>query len=85
MNINTKNCPICPRACELSAPHCERGAEYARTGTIPQERELGHNHRNGPRLRFEKRYCDEDTGTTKGIHSQHGRVEKSSGTGSASD
>lgn len=34
-NENTKKCPICPRACELSAPHCERGAEYARTGIIP--------------------------------------------------
>jgi len=55
MNENTKNCPICPRACELSAPRCERGAEYARTGTIPQEREHGHNHRNGPRLCFEKK------------------------------
>lgn len=54
-NENTKKCLICPRACELSAPHCERGAEYARTGIIPQEREHGHDHSNAPRLRFEKR------------------------------
>lgn len=54
-NGNTKNCPICPRECELSAPHCESGAEYARTGVIPQERERGHDHRSAPRLHFEKK------------------------------
>lgn len=54
-NENTKKCPICPRACELSAPHCERGAEYAETGIIPQEREHGHDRRNTQRLHFEKK------------------------------
>lgn len=51
-NAETKNCSLCPQACELSAPHCERGAEYARTGIIPEH---GHNHRNAARLRFEKK------------------------------
>lgn len=70
MSTNTKNCPICPRGCDLSAPHCGRGAEYARTGSLPQEsfpqeREHGrgqghghgegHSHGAGPRLSFEKR------------------------------
>lgn len=33
---NTKNqCPICPRGCDLRAPHCARGAEYARSGKQP--------------------------------------------------
>lgn len=54
-NVNTTNCLICQRACELSAPHCERGEEYAKTGIIPQEREHGHAHRNTQRLHFEKK------------------------------
>lgn len=53
MEPNTKKCPICHRECDLSNPHCERGAEYARTGKLPQERE--HGHAPAPRLRFEKR------------------------------
>lgn len=59
MKPNAKNCPICPRECELSAPHCERGEEYAKTGKLPQERghdhDHGHGHGNAPRLRFEKK------------------------------
>lgn len=55
MNENTKNCPICPRGCDLSAPHCGRGEEYARTGTLPQEQEHGHNPGHAPRLRFERK------------------------------
>ncbi len=53
MNENIKYCPICPRRCDLSAPHCERGSEYKRTGTLPREGENGHVH--APRLQFEKR------------------------------
>lgn len=53
MNDNTKNCPICPRACDLSAPRCGRGEEYAKTGIFPQEH--GHSHGHSPRLRFEKK------------------------------
>ncbi|MDO5422129.1 MAG: hypothetical protein Q4F41_00200 [Eubacteriales bacterium] len=50
MSENVKKCPVCPRECDLSAPHCKRGEEYARTGKIPEERG-GH----GPRLQFEKK------------------------------
>lgn len=53
MNENTKTCPICPRGCSLSSPHCERGAEYAKTGRLPQEQE--HSHGHSPRLQFEKK------------------------------
>lgn len=38
-NSREKNCPICPRGCELSAPHCGRGEEYARTGNLPKGQE----------------------------------------------
>ena len=61
MNENTKNCPICPRHCDLSSPHCGRGAEYAKTGKLPQEQEHGqshhghHGHEHHHRLQFEKR------------------------------
>ncbi len=55
MDLNTKNCPICPRGCDLTAPHCERGREYARTGSIPQNRGQDPHHGNAPRLHFEKR------------------------------
>lgn len=53
MNENIKKCPICPRQCDLSAPHCERGMEYKKTGVIPQKK--GHGRENSPRLYFEKR------------------------------
>lgn len=68
MNENTNTCPICPRHCDLSAPHCGRGAEYAKTGKLPAEHDHGHgdhghggdhhhggDHGHGPRLQFEKR------------------------------
>ncbi len=55
MNGNTKNCPICPRGCDLSAPHCGRGEEYAKTGNISQDREHGRRHGHSPRLSFEKK------------------------------
>lgn len=51
MNENKKTCPICPRECDLSSPHCERGAEYAKTGKLPQEPD----HGRAPRLRFDKK------------------------------
>lgn len=46
---NTKICPVCPRGCELSSPHCSRGEEYARTGKLPQKGEHPH------RLNFDKK------------------------------
>lgn len=55
MKENTNICPICPRGCSLSSPHCARGAEYAKTGNLPKEQEHGHGHGNAPRLRFEKK------------------------------
>lgn len=51
MNETKKNCPGCSRNCELSAPHCERGAEYARTGVLPEKPAGGH----GGHLKFENR------------------------------
>lgn len=54
MKNNEKNCPICPRGCDLRAPHCARGAEYAKTGKLPQGAGHGeHPHGGAPRLRFE--------------------------------
>lgn len=59
MNEKTKNCPICPRGCDLTEPHCERGAEYAKTGKLPQECGHGHGHEHGhehlSRLIFEEK------------------------------
>lgn len=50
-NITEGKCPCCSRGCDLSAPHCERGEEYAKTGKIPEG--AGHGHAHG-RLQFEK-------------------------------
>ena len=53
MTETTKYCPCCGRHCDLSAPHCGRGEEYARTGVIPQ----GHgqqDHEHMPRERGER-------------------------------
>lgn len=55
MNEHAKICPICPRGCDLSSPHCERGAEYTKTGNLPQERGHNHGHRRPNRLTFQKR------------------------------
>lgn len=52
---NMKNCPICPRGCDLSTPHCERGEEYVKTGKLPEETEHGHGHGHAHRLIFEKK------------------------------
>ncbi len=43
-NTEEKNCPICPRECELTSPHCGRGEEYAKTGKLPEENGREHNH-----------------------------------------
>lgn len=43
-------CPICPRHCDLSHPHCPRGQKYKETGMIP-ERPKHHKHH----LQFDKR------------------------------
>lgn len=47
-----KKCPICPRECDLNDPHCDRGAEYARTGRRPSEPD---GPGRPPRLQFENR------------------------------
>lgn len=50
MKNDTNKCPICPRGCDLSAPHCSRGKNYAPTGEMPEKNE----HCNGTRrLKFE--------------------------------
>ena len=36
-NMENK-CPICPRHCDLSNPHCPRGQEYAKTGIMAHKR-----------------------------------------------
>lgn len=38
-------CPCCGRHCDLSAPHCPRGEEYARTGVISEDNH-GHEHKH---------------------------------------
>ena len=59
MSQNSKTCPICPRGCDLSAPHCGRGEEYAKTGKLPENGKNGHKHgyEHGPlpRLQFERK------------------------------
>lgn len=35
-------CPGCEKHCDLSAPSCGRGREFARTGVLPE-----HNHKEG--------------------------------------
>lgn len=52
MKENIGQCPICPRGCNLSAPHCNRGAEYAKTGRMPENGE--HSHHTG-RLQFDSK------------------------------
>jgi hypothetical protein len=43
-NVKTGTCPICPKGCDLSAPSCGRGANYAKTGQLPEEGSEGHGH-----------------------------------------
>lgn len=49
MKNNKNKCPICPRGCDLTSPHCKRGEEYAKTGTLPKE----HGHHGPMRLTFD--------------------------------
>jgi hypothetical protein len=46
-NKVTGKCPICPRGCDLSAPNCGRGENYAKTGELPTEQGEGHGHEHG--------------------------------------
>jgi hypothetical protein len=46
-NVKTGTCPICPRGCDLSAPSCGRGANYAKTGQLPEGGSEGHGHEHG--------------------------------------
>lgn len=59
MNENTKKCPICPKECDLSDPHCGRGEEYAKTGKLPDQEhgkgEHGKGEHGPKRLRFENK------------------------------
>ena len=48
MTENNNVCPCCPRHCDLSAPNCGRGEEYARTGVIPEKRGGNHEEREEP-------------------------------------
>ena len=43
MEERTNVCPCCGRHCDLSAPSCERGEEFARTGVIPEGKGHGKN------------------------------------------
>ena len=38
---NNNLCPCCGKHCNLSAPGCERGEEYLRTGVIPERKGHG--------------------------------------------
>lgn len=49
MKNNTNKCLICPRGCDLSAPHCDRGKTYAKTGKLPES----HHHHGAHRLMFD--------------------------------
>ncbi|MGN0527919.1 MAG: hypothetical protein ACI4IE_02210 [Eubacterium sp.] len=49
MKNDKSKCPICPRGCDLTSPHCKRGEEYVKTGKVPENH--GHHHPN--RLTFD--------------------------------
>ena len=40
-------CPCCGRHCYLDHPHCERGAEYAKSGVIPPRTRKPDGERDG--------------------------------------
>lgn len=52
MKEDTNICPVCSRGCDLSAPHCNRGKEYAETGKMSENSE--HSHLSG-RLLFDNK------------------------------
>lgn len=69
MDQNTKYCPCCGRHCDLSAPHCQRGEEYARTGVIPE----GHGHEDRGEHR---RHGEQNSPEGRGRHEEfrgHGK------------
>ena len=78
MDENKDLCPCCGRHCDLSAPGCERGEEYLRTGVIPERKghgghedhHGGHDH-EGPH----GRHCHGERGGDgyRGEHPRHGR------------
>lgn len=47
MNDNKNICPCCGKGCDLSAPRCPRGEEYARTGVISPRSEGHCKHGHG--------------------------------------
>ena len=75
---HTNVCPCCGKHCDLSAPNCERGEEYARTGVIPEKKghgehehhgEHGEHGRHGERGHRGERGCHGGHGP----HGEHGR------------
>lgn len=68
MEENKNVCPCCGRHCDLSAPSCERGEEFARTGVIPEGKghgEHGHYDEHGS-------HCERGHHGNHGEHSHHG-------------
>ena len=47
INKNNNTCPGCGRHCDLSAPHCPTGREYAETGKLPENGGHHHHHHEG--------------------------------------
>ena len=62
MDENKNLCPCCGKHCDLSAPGCERGEEYLRTGVIPERKGHGGHDHEGPH----GRHC-------RGEHTRHCR------------
>lgn len=65
MNENKNICPCCGKGCDLSAPRCPRGEEYARTGVIPPRGEGHGNHEH------KEHKHDERSHREHGFHGKH--------------
>ena len=80
MDENKNLCPCCGKHCDLSAPGCERGEEYLRTGVIPERKghggheghHDGHDH-GGPHTGHCHRHGGPDGDGWHGEHPRHGR------------
>jgi ABC-type Zn2+ transport system substrate-binding protein/surface adhesin len=71
-NVKTGTCPICPKGCDLSAPSCGRGANYAKTGQLPEEGSEGHGHEHGNNGDGGHGHGHEHEGGYKHGHGHHG-------------
>ena len=77
MTENKNVCPCCPHHCDLSAPSCGRGEEYARTGVIPEKKskehgsheEYGEHEEHGSH----REHRDHGECGGHGKHGKHGR------------